>query len=195
MLLQGNTTHDAVETRSDEAVLAQSVSSPSVFSELVSRYEEAFLRKARSIIRDQRLAEDIVQESFTKIYLHADRFSDTTPGSFRAWAYTIVTNTALTYYKKQKRDRDNRATLTSEHYESLSDGSELVSHEADVVKDLVASVLTRLPSNAQKILRQVYIEDRAHKDIAQEEQVSVQVIKTRVHRARAAFKKVLDSMN
>ena len=194
MLLNQETAESTLATLSDEAVLAQSVSSPSAFTELVSRYEEAFLRKARGIIRDQRLAEDIVQESFTKIYLHANRFTDTTPGSFRAWSYTIVINTALTYYKKYKRERDNTATLTSEHYEALSDGSELVEQEADVVKDLVASVLTRLPSTTQRILKQVYIEDRAHKDIAAQEDVSVQVIKTRVHRARAAFKKALESM-
>lgn len=194
MLLTDDNVRSAIHTQSDEAVLQQAVSSPSLFSELVSRYEDAFLRKAKSIIRDTRLAEDIVQESFTKIYLHAANFTDTTPGSFRAWSYTIVTNTALTYYKKYKRERDARAELTNEHYESLSDGSEIRAQESDVVKDLVASVLTRLPLSTRDVLQKVYIEDRSHKDIAAEEGVSVQVVKTRAHRARAAFKKALESL-
>ncbi|MDP3989504.1 MAG: RNA polymerase sigma factor [bacterium] len=194
MLLTQQSTQAQTASLSDEEVLAQSVDSPSLFEELVRRYQDAFLRKATSIIRDRRLAEDIVQESFTKIYLHATTFADTTPGSVKAWSYTIVTNTALTYYKKQKRIRDHTADLTAEHYESLGDDSQVASYEADVVKDAVASVLVRLPSATQRILSKVYLQDRPHKEIAEEEDVSVQVVKTRVHRARNAFKKIFDSM-
>ena len=194
MLLSQQSAHVTSNTLSDEELLAQSVSSPSLFEELVRRYEAPFLRKAESIIRDRRLAEDIVQESFTKIYLHATTFADTSPGAFKAWSYTIVTNTAFTYYKKQKRIREHKVDITPEHYEAIGDTAMDAVHEADVVKDAVVSVLVRLPAATRRILSKVYIDDRSHKDIAEEEQVSVQVIKTRIHRARNAFKKIFESM-
>ncbi|MDP3955998.1 MAG: RNA polymerase sigma factor [bacterium] len=185
---------EALQSERDESLLSRSLSSPVLFEILVRRYEDAFLRKARSIVRDERLAEDIVQEAFTKIYVHGVRFNDEGEGSFKAWGYAIVTNTALTYYNKQKRRREHTAELSPEHYESLSDEQATFIQESDVVKDFVVSILTRLPQQARDILTRVYIEDKPHKEIADEEGVSVQVIKTRAFRARAAFKKMLDSM-
>src|SRR4051812_11774825 len=91
------------EERSDEEVLLLSISHPSLFAVLVHKYEEAFLRKARSIVRDEEAAEDIVQETFTKIYLNAKKFKTVEGATFSSWGYRILINTALTHYARRKR--------------------------------------------------------------------------------------------
>ena len=60
--------------QSDEEILALSVKYPDAFSALLDRYQEAFLRKAFTVVRSREDAEDIFQDAFTKIYLNAARF-------------------------------------------------------------------------------------------------------------------------
>ena len=92
---------------SDEEILNISISKPDIFSVLITRYEEAFLRKARSILHGKEDAEDIVQETFTKIYLNAPKFKKQEGASFKSWGYKILINTSFTYYQRLKKKRKN----------------------------------------------------------------------------------------
>ena len=60
------------EKITDEEILQASLKEPEVFGVLIDRYQKVFLRKASSIILSKIDAEDIVQETFTKIYLNAN---------------------------------------------------------------------------------------------------------------------------
>src|SRR3989338_6258284 len=97
---------DKGEGKSDEEILALSVSHPSLFVLLVRAYEEPFLRKAMSIVREREEAEDIVQEAFTKIYLNAKKFKVVEGAKFSSWGSRILINPALTHYAKRKRGID-----------------------------------------------------------------------------------------
>ncbi len=116
----------------DEDILAASVQHPSLFALLVRKYEEAFLRKARGIVRDEAAAEDIVQEAFVKIYLNAKKFQKVEGASFSSWAYRIVINTALTQYMKQKREQGRTAQLDEEIWALLPDKDPAPAREARV---------------------------------------------------------------
>src|SRR3989344_4860284 len=58
----------------DEIILKKSVSNPALFSILVDKYQLPFVRKALGIVHSKEEAEDIAQETFTKIYLNAKKF-------------------------------------------------------------------------------------------------------------------------
>src|SRR5580704_9150657 len=102
------------EGKSDEEILALSAAHPSLFALIVRKYEEAFMRKARGIVRGDEAAEDVVQEAFTKIYLNAAKFQKQEGAQFSSWAYRILINTALTHYAKKKRERGQTAQLAEE---------------------------------------------------------------------------------
>ena len=55
----------------DEKILRLSLKDPSQFSVLIDRYQAPFLKAALGVVRNRQEAEDIVQETFTKIYLNA----------------------------------------------------------------------------------------------------------------------------
>ena len=59
----------------DEDILLRCGAQPWLFSLLLDRYQDAFMRKAMSIIHSTEDAEEIVQDTFTKIYVHAHSFS------------------------------------------------------------------------------------------------------------------------
>lgn len=182
------------EGKSDEELLALSVSHPSLFALLVRKYEEAFLRKAISIVHEREEAEDIVQEAFTKIYLNAKKFKTVEGAQFSSWGYRILINTALTHYAKRKRRGTAEFGLDEEIWALIPDKN-LRQFEKKELQDLVASVLTRMPAPMSRALNAFFIEGKTQEEIAAEEGLSVGAIKTRVHRAKREFKRVFETIS
>lgn len=180
---------EAPEALSDEEVLTLSLSDPSFFAILVRKYEEPFLRKATSIVREREEAEDIVQEAFTKIYLAGARFKKQEGASFSSWGYRILVNTALTHYARAKRRNGRVVELDDEIWKLIPD-RDLRQFEKKELEDVVASVLSRMSPVFAKALAAFFIEGKSQEEIADKEGVSVGAIKTRVHRAKDEFRKV-----
>jgi RNA polymerase sigma factor (sigma-70 family) len=178
-----------VQPQSDEELLAASVSRPALFRELVVRYEEPFLRKAHSIIRDEREAEDIVQEAFVKLYLNAKKFKPVDGAKFSSWGYRILINTALTHYAKKKRVWGKEVELDEEVWQLVPDKN-LRQFERKELQDEIASVLVRMPPLFANALTAFFIDGKPQEQIAKEEGVSVGAIKTRVHRAKREFERL-----
>jgi RNA polymerase sigma-70 factor (ECF subfamily) len=172
----------------DEEILARSAREPWVFSVLLDRYEAAFLRRAEHILRNREDAEEVVQDTFTKIYLNAARFEPTPGASFSSWAYKILLNTAFTRYQKLLK-QGQRFVNTDPEFEKLL-GERANHHGFEEDKDAVARVLERLPGHLAAVLRLHYLEHWSHQDIADATGEPVGTIKARVHRAKAAFRKV-----
>ncbi len=182
------------EGMGDEEILSASVGTPSLFALLVRKYEEAFLRKAQSIVREREAAEDIVQEAFTKIYLNAAKFKKQEGAQFSSWGYRILINTALTHYARRKRRGGAEVGLDEEIWALIPDRN-LKQFEKREVQDLVASVLSRMPQPMARALSAFFIEGQTQEEIAKAEGLSVGAVKTRVHRAKAEFKKIFETLN
>jgi RNA polymerase sigma-70 factor (ECF subfamily) len=184
---------DRGEGKSDEELLALSVKHPSLFALIVRKYEAPFMRKAMGIVHQETAAEDIVQEAFTKIYLNAGKFVPVEGASFSSWGYRILINTALTHYQKRKKDGLRTVQLDEEIWSLIPDRN-LKQFEKKEVADVVASVLGRMPTVFAKALSSFFIDGKTQEEMANEEGVSVGAIKTRVHRAKAEFKRVYKSV-
>jgi RNA polymerase sigma-70 factor (ECF subfamily) len=184
---------DEEDAHSDEEILEASVSRPGLFAVLVRKYEEPFLRKARSIVREEEAAEDIVQEAFTKIYLNARKFKKVEGATFSSWGYRILINTALTHYARRKREQGRTAQLDEEIWALIPD-RDLRQFEKKEFSDEVASVLSKMPPVFAKALASFFLEGKSQEQMAEEEGVSVGAIKTRVHRAKKEFRKVFEAI-
>lgn len=180
--------------KTDEEILALSVREPEHFRILLERYQDAFLRKAISILKNKEDAEEVVQEVFSKIYRYADKFTVQEGASFSSWGYRILMNTSFTRYQRLKKDWGALQKLEPEMYESLPD-TKMEQFEKFEMSDYVVSILSELPDNLSRILNKHFIEGKPHKDIAEEEGISVGAVKTRVHRAKEAFRKEMNKQN
>lgn len=178
--------------RKDEEVLALSFAQPSAFGILVDRYQNDFLRAAFKVVKSKEEAEDIVQESFTKIYLNAKKFRNIEGASFRSWAYKIVFNTSFNHYKKLKRIRGAVKSVGEDFYDNVADTkSSNFEMDADM-KACINYVLPHLPEHLREVLRKYYLEDKSQKQIAEEEGISTASVKMRLFRAKRLFKKVVE---
>jgi len=183
-----------LNAHSDEELLALSLSKPSAFELLVARYQTQFLSRAMGVVRSRDNAEDVVQETFVRIYRFAPRFNGEN-GSFRAWSLTILMNVARTHYRKAARDRGEVALLDPEHYESLADPDHVTGegHEA-YAKEVIEKALPKVSEDVATILSLAYLEDLPYKDIAEKLGISVPAVKTRVHRAKAELRKIMSGV-
>lgn len=184
---------ESPEEQADEKILHASVGRPSLFAILVRKYEEPFMRKARSIVHDEEAAEDIVQEAFTKIYMNAKKFQKQEGASFSSWGYRILINTALTHYMRLKRQGSRVVELDDEIWALIPDKN-LRQFEKREFQDEVASVLSRMSPLFATALRTFFLEGKTQEEMAKEEGVSVGAIKTRVHRAKKEFRKVYETV-
>ena len=76
---------------------------PAAFEALMRRYNSRLFRAARSILKDDRDAEDVVQEAYLQAYRHLDDFRE--EAALGTWLTRIVINQALTRLRKQRRDQ------------------------------------------------------------------------------------------
>lgn len=183
----GLTTTDDARELPDEEVLARAQREPWLFAVLLERYQDAFLRKAKSIIRNPLDAEEVVQDAFTKIYVHAEKYEVRAGASFSSWAYTILINTALTRYQKKIKEGQRMTPLDPEYEQLIGEKKEHTAFNED--RDAIERVLARLPQHLAFVLRLHYLERWSHKDIALKTEETVGTIKARVHRAKAVFRK------
>lgn len=175
----------------DEQVLAQSVTNPNAFEILVSRYQEAFLRKLRGMRLSDESAEDIVQDAFVKIYLNAGKFKKVPGASFKSWGYRILINTALTALGKDKREKLATVDLDPEVVEQMgSDDSEF---ERQWDKDYFLSIVSKIPLTLGRTLTLAF-EGKTAEDIATLERTTIEAVRTRLSRARTEFIRTRDSM-
>ena len=183
----GFSTTDDARNLSDEEILKRSRIEPWVFAVLLERYQEPFLRKARGIIRSEEDAEEIVQDAFTKIYVHADKFTPQENTKFSSWAYRILMNTAFTLYQKRVKEGKRVMNLDPEFEQLIGEQKEHSGFEER--RDAIERVLDRMPGHFVFVLRLHYLERWSHADIAGETGETVGTIKARIHRAKEAFRK------
>lgn len=188
-MLGFKTTGDANEWE-DERILAESQSAPWLFAIIVERYQEPFLRKVRGVVRDPRDVEEVVQDAFTKIYLHADKYEPQSGAKFSSWAYRILLNTAFTRYQKLMKERERFTAIDPEYEQQYGEWAEHSGFAED--RDAIERVLERMPGHFAVVLKLHYLERWSHQDIAEHTGENVGTIKARIHRAKKAFRKESD---
>lgn len=130
------------------------------FAELVRRHQRGLLRLILRLTRELPLAEDVVQETFIKVFEKIDLFEGRS--SFKSWLYQIGLNTA----KNRFRSR-NPEEFTTE----LPSGEVAATTESHMVRDDVSKRLREeidlLPDRQRLAITLRVFEDLSFKEIAQ----------------------------
>ena len=188
-IMRHATSLEALKDAPDEEVLRASRALPDAFAILLERYEAAFLRRAQHILRSPEEAEEVVQDTFTRIYLYADRYHAQEGAQFSSWAYTILTRLCYTRYQKLKREQGRTLDLDPEAFERLPDSHAFLDELS--IKHEILNALSRVPESCARVLRLQFLEGKTQEEIAELEGSTVPAIKTRVFRAKKALRKEL----
>ncbi len=81
------------------------------FETLVQSYDQAVLRLACNLLRNEQDAFDIYQETFLRVYRNLNQFRFDC--SFKTWLYRIVTNLCLDQLRKKKVRKEEPTTVST----------------------------------------------------------------------------------
>ncbi|MDP3962662.1 MAG: RNA polymerase sigma factor [bacterium] len=174
-------------TLPDEVILKRSITEPKAFGIIVDRYEIPFLNAARRILGRED-AEDAVQETFVRMYIHAPKYSKREGTKFSSWAYAILIRVCYTIYSKNKK----RATFTLDPdiTREIEDFSIKELREYGFDKEYLLSLVSKLPSLLKRTIELYIFDHKSEKEIAQIEGVSYGVVRTRISRAKDKLKEL-----
>lgn len=91
----------AVEPADDVLVARILARDEDAFVALVARYQKSLLRLARTFVRDDSLAEDVVQDTWMGLVRGLERFEGRS--SVKTWLFTILSNRARTRAVREAR--------------------------------------------------------------------------------------------
>lgn len=183
-------TNQGPKQLTDEEVLRKALRDPSYFNILVDKYQAAFLRKALGIVKKQEEAEDIVQETFVKIYRYGHKFKKQANIEFKSWAYKILMNTSFTHYQDLKKDSGNVEYLDPLLYEEKPSDKDLNLAEINDAKAAVQTVIAKMPEHLARVLGLYYLEDKSYESICKIENIAITTLKMRLFRAKRLFQKL-----
>ncbi|MGB4291958.1 MAG: RNA polymerase sigma factor [Bacteroidales bacterium] len=155
---------------------------------LYDRYSRLLFGVCMRYASEKAEAEDILQESFLKIYFSIREYSGT--GSFTGWMRKIVVNTAITHYH---RNLKHKHYVEIEEYVSIETG--VSSFEEDFfTSDELFKVLNELPPGYRMVFNLYAIEGYKHKEIAEMLGIDINTSKSQYSRAKAALRDKLEGL-
>ncbi len=157
-------------------------------SVLYDKYSRFLLGVCLRYALDKSEAEDILQDSFLKIYFNIKDFSGT--GSFIGWLRKVTVNTAITHYHKNLKFRYH---IEIEDYVSTETG--VASFEEDFfTSDELYRVLNELPAGYRMVFNLYAVEGYKHKEIAEMLGIDTNTSKSQYSRAKAVIRAKLDKL-
>jgi RNA polymerase sigma-70 factor (ECF subfamily) len=133
-------------------------------------------------------AEDILQDSFLKIFFRIKDYSGT--GSFTGWLRKVVVNTAITHYHLNLK---YRYYIEIDEYVSIESGA--AGFDEDFfTSDELLMVLSELPAGYRMIFNLYAVEGYKHKEIAEMMGIDTNTSKSQYSRARAVIRGKLERL-
>lgn len=163
---------------------------PAAESILFKQYFRSMCLLAETITGDGRAAEDIVAESFIKLFDKRAEFE--APDNIKAFLYVTVRNGSYTYKTTQKRHEAIHTRLAAEQgkEEDLSSVFELEMIRAQLLAEIYQEI-ENLPSQCRKIAKMIFWEGKSTGQIAEEMNISAQTVRTQKARAIQLLKNQL----
>ena len=168
------------------------------FQELVRRYRNQITNYVYRMLNDYDRAVDIAQETFVRVYMHADRYQATY--NFSTYIYRIAYNLAITELRQRKRrrliplptffsDKDSQEIEVE-----LPDQKQVLADDAmidDERRRAVSKAIASLPDIYRAPLVLCDIEEKSYEEISEILGLPAGTVKSRINRARNLLKEKL----
>jgi RNA polymerase sigma-70 factor, ECF subfamily len=180
-------------SRDSDAEIIQQVlaGNTALFELLMRRYNERIYRAARSIVRDEQEAEDIMQQAYVNAFTHLRQFNGS--AQFSTWLTRIAINEALARVRRRGRyealddDLSNVEPFMSTNPVPNPERQAFVGE----LRGLLEWAIDTLPDGMREVFVLRDVEGLSTAEVAESLEVSEDVVKTRLSRGRAALRRAL----
>lgn len=179
-----------------------------MLAEIMRRHNQRLFRVARSILKDEAEAEDVVQDAFLTAFTHLDSLKQTT--SADAWLTRITVNLALSRMRQIKR---REQVPLPEQETGQSDGQTVSATllpalggiEIDTmtperltamnqIRALLEQEIDKLPDGFREVFVCRAVEQMSIGETAAALDIKPETVKTRLHRARGLLRTGLEDV-
>lgn len=159
------------------------------FRQVVEKYERLAYSIAMKITKNQEEAEEVVQDSFLKIYRYIHQYNG--ESKFSSWLYKIVYNTSLTKIRNKKLAIE---PIGQSHLnlKNIEDRDAIVKSDQEVI---IKMAIEQLATDDQLILTLFYLAEKNINEISVITDWSKSNCKVKLMRARNKLAEVFKSMN
>jgi RNA polymerase sigma-70 factor (ECF subfamily) len=178
-----------LEQTDDALVMRARAHDATAFELLMRRHNQRVYRVVRSVLRDQDEIEDVIQQAYLQAFTHLEQFAGA--AAWSTWVSRIAINEALARLRQ-------RGQFVSMEHVSEDDMANLpsASPPADPERTAAGHEIGRMLEQAVEGLPEIYravlimreIEGMSTTETASVLSVEPEVVKTRLHRARAAMR-------
>ena len=175
----------------DEEIVRRVVAGDSaLFEVLMRRHNQRLYRVARAILRNDAEAEDVMHQAYVNAYVHLDQFADR--ARFSTWLTRIATYEALARLRRR-----GRFTEIEGMSESARDGEVLATQGTNPEREAYLGELRTTLEGSVDALPEAYrsvfvlrdVEGLSTAETAESLELSEDVVKTRLVRARAQLRR------
>ncbi|WP_138494896.1 RNA polymerase sigma factor SigW [Paenibacillus pinistramenti] len=166
------------------------------FAELVDLYKDKVFHLAYRMLNNRHESEDIVQETFLRVYKNWDKYDENQ--KFSTWMYRIATNLCIDKLRKRKPSFSLDAELNDQ---DGTDGYSLIpgdnrTPESEFLlsetQQIIHQAIDGLPAKYKTIMILRYLQELSLQEIGDILNMPVTTVKTRVHRGREFLRKRLE---
>ncbi len=153
------------EESSDHNLVIASLANPDAFSGIVERYWERLFRYVRRIsFSSDEDIEDILQETFIKVYKNLNAFDGDL--TFSTWIYHICRNTVIDSIRK-KSSRPKTIGLDTEDFAHLFQDPVNIIQAIDAQEQLrkITAIIESLPLIYREVLILKFLEEKSYEEI------------------------------
>ena len=174
------------------------------FDALFDRYAPQVRRRLLRIVRDESVADDLLQEVFLRLWTRAEQWEER--GSLLGWLLRMATNLALNHLRAVRRRRQQPLEYTTGSDRPLDDDDEdedlvpgwmidaaslrpdEISERAEE-REALWGLVDSLPERQREVLRMAHEAEMDIAEIADQLGVPPGTVKSRLHYARSGLAK------
>jgi RNA polymerase sigma-70 factor (ECF subfamily) len=184
------TTHQGDD--SDSNLLAGAAAGDhAAFEQLYRLYERRVFHYVCTLVQDRAVAEEIVIDAMTAVWLRASTFSHTSRLS--TWIFGIARHKAMDALRQMVRH--HRDTALEEAVKMpVCQESAVETLQREDMAALTQQALKQLSTEHQEVLRLVFYEELSYDEIAGLLSIPVNTVKTRVFYAKQRLKQQLEAL-
>ena len=177
-------THPLPSYNESQLVVALQQQDRQAFAQLYDNYASALLGVINKVVNNIEAAEEILQDSFLKIWNNIHQY-DASKGRLFTWMLNISRNTAIDYARVKKNNHQHDDLDTSVKNINAQH------HEPPVQLDSsVAEMSKSLSGEHQKLIDLVYVQGYTQAEVAEMLEIPLGTVKTRLRAAIVQLRKV-----
>ena len=157
------------------------------FRLLVEKFKSPMYWHIRRMVVSHEDAEDVLQETFIKVFRYLDDFRYEC--SFSTWLYRIATNECIRFLNHRKEQAVSDEEIHEELMEKLM-ASEYVDYDNAMEVKFQQALLT-LPEKQRLVFNLRYYDELKYEEISQITDTKVETLKANYHFAKEKIKKFM----